>query len=182
MNSITRNTFFCWSIRECGRQQIVLCEPDSRHDAETTPTSRPRVPTDCLQIASQPRKITWIGYIGRGTVSDIVTLEFLSSPHYSQTQYSSFPPLSSSQSIGTKFEIVEQTLIFKYPGQCEQSKLNVHTNNLIRTPSSRLAPENLKIKIHTKYLSSVVLYGCETWSLTLREKIEQTPIVFKENE
>ena len=29
---------------------------------------------------------------------------------------------------------------------------------------------NLKIKIYKTMLSSVVLYGCEAWSLTLREK------------
>jgi hypothetical protein len=33
--------------------------------------------------------------------------------------------------------------------------------------SSRLLSENLKIKI---LISPVVLYGCETWSLTLREE------------
>ena len=36
--------------------------------------------------------------------------------------------------------------------------------------SSRLLPENLKIKIHRIIILPVVLYGCETWSLTLREE------------
>jgi hypothetical protein len=35
--------------------------------------------------------------------------------------------------------------------------------------SSRLLSKNLKIKIHTTMILPVVLYGCETWSLTLRE-------------
>ena len=35
--------------------------------------------------------------------------------------------------------------------------------------SSRLLSKNLKIKIY-KTILSVVLYGCETWSLTLREE------------
>ena len=34
----------------------------------------------------------------------------------------------------------------------------------------RLLYKNLKIKIYKTILLSVVLYGCETWSLTLREE------------
>jgi len=36
--------------------------------------------------------------------------------------------------------------------------------------SSSLLSKNIKIKIHRTIILSVVLYGCETWSLTLREK------------
>ena len=36
--------------------------------------------------------------------------------------------------------------------------------------SSRLLPKNLKIKIYKTIILPVVLYGCETWSLTLREE------------
>jgi len=36
--------------------------------------------------------------------------------------------------------------------------------------SSRLLSKNLKIKICRTVILSVVLYGCETWSLTLREE------------
>jgi len=36
--------------------------------------------------------------------------------------------------------------------------------------SSSLLPKNLNIKIYRTIILSVVLYGCETWSLTLREK------------
>ena len=35
--------------------------------------------------------------------------------------------------------------------------------------SSRLLSKNLKIKIYRTVILPVVLYGCETWSLTLRE-------------
>ena len=42
--------------------------------------------------------------------------------------------------------------------------------------SSRLLPKNLKIKINITTILPVVLYGCETWSLTLRE--ERKPRVF----
>ena len=36
--------------------------------------------------------------------------------------------------------------------------------------SSRLLSKNLKITIYTTIILPVVLYGCETWSLTLREE------------
>jgi hypothetical protein len=36
--------------------------------------------------------------------------------------------------------------------------------------SSRLISKNLKIKIYKIVILPVVLYGCETWSLTFREE------------
>jgi hypothetical protein len=36
--------------------------------------------------------------------------------------------------------------------------------------SSRLISKNLKTKIYKTVIFPVVLYGCETWSLTLREE------------
>ena len=36
--------------------------------------------------------------------------------------------------------------------------------------SSRLLSKNLKIKIYRAIILLVVLFGCETWSLTLREE------------
>ena len=36
--------------------------------------------------------------------------------------------------------------------------------------SSNLLSKNLKIKIYSTVILPVVLYGCETWSLTLREE------------
>jgi hypothetical protein len=35
--------------------------------------------------------------------------------------------------------------------------------------SSRLLPKNVKIRTHKTIIFPVVLHGCETWSLTLRE-------------
>jgi hypothetical protein len=35
--------------------------------------------------------------------------------------------------------------------------------------SSSLPSRNVKVKIHKTIILPVVLYGCETWSLTLRE-------------
>ena len=36
--------------------------------------------------------------------------------------------------------------------------------------SSRLLSKNLKIKIYKTIILPVLLYGCETWSLTLKEE------------
>jgi hypothetical protein len=36
--------------------------------------------------------------------------------------------------------------------------------------SSHLISKNLKVKIHKTVILPLVLYGCETWSLTLREE------------
>jgi hypothetical protein len=43
--------------------------------------------------------------------------------------------------------------------------------------SSRLLSRNVKVKIYKSIILPVVLYGCETWSLTLRE--EHTLRVFE---
>ena len=43
--------------------------------------------------------------------------------------------------------------------------------------SSRLLCKNSKIKIYRTTILPVVLYGCETWSLILRE--ERKPRVFE---
>jgi len=45
--------------------------------------------------------------------------------------------------------------------------------------STRLLSKNLKIKIHRTIILPVVLYGCETWSLTLWE--ERKMRVFEES-
>ena len=44
---------------------------------------------------------------------------------------------------------------------------NYSVQNLL---SSSLLSKNLKIKIYRTLILPVVLYGCETWSLTLREE------------
>ena len=36
--------------------------------------------------------------------------------------------------------------------------------------SSSLLSKNIKIKVHKSIILPVALYGCETWSLTLREE------------
>jgi len=48
---------------------------------------------------------------------------------------------------------------------------NVCYHSVQNLLSSRLLSKNLKIKIYRTIILLVVLYGCETWSLTLREDI-----------
>jgi hypothetical protein len=36
--------------------------------------------------------------------------------------------------------------------------------------SSNLLPRNIKVKIYKTIILPVILYGCETWSFTLREE------------
>jgi hypothetical protein len=43
----------------------------------------------------------------------------------------------------------------------------IYVQNLL---SSRLISKNLRIKIYKTVILRVVLYGCETWSITLREE------------
>jgi hypothetical protein len=46
---------------------------------------------------------------------------------------------------------------------------NKHSKFLILL-SSRLLSKNIRIRIYKTIILPVVLYGCETWSLTLREE------------
>ena len=43
-------------------------------------------------------------------------------------------------------------------------------NSVQKLLSSRLLSKNMKIKIHKTVILPDLLYGCETWSLTLREE------------
>ena len=47
---------------------------------------------------------------------------------------------------------------------------NVCYHSVQNLLSSRLLSKNLKIKIYRTIILPIVLYGCETWSLTLREE------------
>jgi hypothetical protein len=46
----------------------------------------------------------------------------------------------------------------------------MHYHSVRNLLSSRLLSKNLKIRIYKTIILPTVLYGCETWSLTLREK------------
>jgi len=78
------------------------------------------------------------------------------------------------------FERVEE---FKYLGTTltnqnaiqEEIKSRLRSGNVCyysvqNLLSSRLLSKNLKIKIYRTIILPVILYGCETWSLTLREE------------
>jgi hypothetical protein len=45
--------------------------------------------------------------------------------------------------------------------------------------SSSLLSKNLRIKIYRTIILPVVFYGCETWSLTLREEHKLRAFVYK---
>ena len=72
---------------------------------------------------------------------------------------------------------------FKYPGTTltNQNSIEEKIHSRLRQGntfyhsvqnllSSNLLSKNVKIKIHRNIILSVVLYGCETWSLILREE------------
>jgi hypothetical protein len=45
-----------------------------------------------------------------------------------------------------------------------------HCYHSVQNLSSQLLSKKLKIRIYKTIILPVVLYGCETWSLTLREE------------
>jgi hypothetical protein len=97
--------------------------------------------------------------------------------------------MSRGQNIGQKHSIkignrsFEDTAKFKYlvttltDQNCMHRKINSRLNlgnacyHLAQSLlSSHLLSRNLKVKIYKIIILPVVLYGCETWSLTLREE------------
>jgi hypothetical protein len=97
--------------------------------------------------------------------------------------------MSCSQKIGQKHSIkiakmsFEDVAVFKYLGttltdqNCmhEEIKSRQHFRNacyhsIQSLLSSHLLSRNIKVKICEVIILPVVLYGCETWSLTLREE------------
>jgi hypothetical protein len=89
-----------------------------------------------------------------------------------------------SNYIRLAYKSFEKVAKFKYLGatltdqNCIQEEIRSRLNsgnacyhavqNLL---SSHLLSRNVKIKIHKTIILPVVLYGCETWSLTLREEL-----------
>jgi hypothetical protein len=97
--------------------------------------------------------------------------------------------MSRSQKVGQKHSIkiqnrsFEEVIKFKYLGTALKSKncIDEEINSRLNSGnacchsvqsllSSRLLSWNVKAKIYKTIILSVVLYGCETWSLTLREE------------
>jgi hypothetical protein len=50
------------------------------------------------------------------------------------------------------------------------NSVNVCYHSVQNLLSSRLLSRNIKLRMYTTIILPVVLYGCETWSLTLREE------------
>jgi hypothetical protein len=78
---------------------------------------------------------------------------------------------------------IERVEVFKYLGMTltDQNSIqeeiksrlklgNAYYHSVQNLLSSRLLSKNLKIKIYRTIILSMVLYGCETWSLTLKEE------------
>ena len=57
-----------------------------------------------------------------------------------------------------------------FHSQCYIPNIPLSVATVFSFVSSRLLSKNLKIKIYRTIILPVVLYGCETWSLTLREE------------
>jgi hypothetical protein len=93
------------------------------------------------------------------------------------------PNSGQNQNIKIANESFEKVEKFKYLGMtlinqndiCDEIKSRLNSGNACyysvqNILSSCLISKNLKIKIYKTVILTVVLYGCETWSLTLREE------------
>jgi hypothetical protein len=93
------------------------------------------------------------------------------------------PNSGQNQNIRTANELFGSMATFKYVGMTLRNQNDIHDEIKIRLNSgnayhhsvqnllsSRLISKNLKIKIFKTIILPVVLYGYETWSLTLRKE------------
>jgi hypothetical protein len=93
------------------------------------------------------------------------------------------PNLGQNQNTRTANESFENVATFKYLGtiltnqndSLDKIKSRLNSGNACyysvkNLLSSRFTPKNLKIKIYKTIIFPIVLYGCESWSLTLGEE------------
>jgi hypothetical protein len=75
----------------------------------------------------------------------------------------SFENVAQFEYLGTNQNLIQEEIKkrLNFGNACYHS-----AQNLL---SSLLLSKNLKIRLYTAITLSMVLYGCETWSLTLRE-------------
>jgi hypothetical protein len=96
---------------------------------------------------------------------------------------SRYPNSGQNQNIRITNESFENVATFKYLGTTltNQNDIRDEIKNRLNSGkacyhsvqnlfSSHLISKNLKIKIYKTIILPVVLYGCETWSLTLGEE------------
>jgi hypothetical protein len=96
---------------------------------------------------------------------------------------SCYPNSGQNQNIRIANESFKKVEKFIYLGTTLTNQSNIHDDITSRLNSgnacyysvqnllsSRLISKNLKIKMYKTVILPVVLYGCETWSLTLREE------------
>ena len=86
--------------------------------------------------------------------------------HSTKIEYSSFERVEEFKYFGTT--LTNQNSIHEIKSKLKPGNACYHMVQSLL--SSSLLCKNLKIKLYRTIILPVVLYGCETWSLTLREE------------